>query len=204
MKKKKMENKVKKTRRGDEFNNRKAVSQIVSWVLLLGFAIGLGTGVFLWQARQTEKLSESVVRYASGVLDCQNLNFNVYSSDGCTKVMVKNSGFFDIDGFVIRSFSSFGVGGVVEEVFIKAQKEGVLDVGLVDAEKVEVMPVVKVEGELVGCKDVIREVSCKGLDDIQVVACNTADSQGTCNLLGGLGVVTCQECCDNLKKCCGC
>lgn len=183
--------------------NRRGVGQIVSWILLLGLAVALGTGIFLWQVRQTEELGSSTIRFASGVMECQNLNFNAYSSKGCTEVTIKNSGYFSIDGFVVRIFSSFGVGGEVKEVFVKAQKSGVLSVGVVDAEKVEVMPVVSVEGELVGCQGRIKEVSCRGLDDIQVEACESADANGNCDLLDDLGIVTCQECCDNLERCCG-
>lgn len=196
--------KSKKKKAEHDCDGRKAIAPVISFILLLGFAVALGTGVYLWQVRQAESLSEGVVRYASGILACQNLNFNAQSSDGCTKVSIKNSGFFDVDGFVVRSFSSFGAGSEVKTVFVQAQKEGVLDVNLVDAEKVEVMPVIKVEGELVGCKDMVRSVDCKGLDDIQTEACNVADSQGTCSLLEGLGVVTCQECRDYLGKCISC
>lgn len=196
--------KIKKSKKEHDSESRKAIAPIISTILLLGFAVALGTGVYLWHVGQTEKLGKGVIRYASGIMDCQNLNFNAFSSDGCTKVMIKNSGFFDVDGFVVRSFSSFGVGSEVKEVFVRAQGSTVFDVGLVDAEKVVVMPVVEVEGELVGCTDAVREVSCNGLDDIQVEACNVADSKGNCDLLDGLGVVTCDECCKVLKKCCVC
>lgn len=191
-----------KTRKHEkDICKRNAIAPIISTILLLGLAVAIGTAVYSWQVRQTEQLGKSMVRFASGVLECENINFNAQSSDGCTKVSIKNSGFFDVDGFVVRSFSSFGIGSEVETVFVEAQGSTVLDVGLVDAEKVEVMPVVKVEGELVGCKDVVRKVDCTGLDDIQMEACNDADSQGACSLLDGLGVVTCQECWKYLRKC---
>lgn len=201
-----MESKKKKAKKAkhDLDDGKKAIAPIISFVLLLGLAVALGTSVFLWHARQTERLGEGVIRYASGVMSCQELSFNAYSRDGCTKVVIKNNGYFSIDGFVVRSFSSFGIGSEVEQVFVKAQSSDTLSVGLVDAEKVEVMPVVKVEGESVGCKDRVREVDCTGLDDIQVEACNTADSEGSCHLLAGSGIVTCQECRDYLGKCVSC
>lgn len=186
------------------FETRKAVAPIIATVLLLGFAIALGTSVYLWQARQTESLSKGMVRYASGVLECDNVNFNVNAEEGCTKTTIKNSGFFDIDSFVVRSFSNFGAGSRMREVFIDAQKSDVLELGLVSAERIEVTPVVKIEGELVGCKDKVREASCDGLDDLQAEACNAADSKGTCNLLAGSGIVACAECCKYSNKCCSC
>lgn len=200
-----MKSKIRKSKKVErEVENKKAIAPIIATILLLGLAVTLGTSVYLWQVRQTESLSKGLVRFASGVLECDNINFNVYAKDGCTKTTIKNSGFFDIDSFAIRSFSGFGAGSEVKTVFVKAQESDVLDIGLINAEKIEVMPVVKVEGELVGCKDVVREVSCVGLDDIQAEACNAADSKRTCNLLDGLGVVACQECCKNLQKCCSC
>jgi len=185
-------------------HSRKAITPIIATVLLLGFAVALGTSVFLWQARQTESLSKGLMRFASGVLECDNVNFNVQAENGCTNTNIKNSGFFNIDGFVVRSFSKFGAGSKVREVFVKAQKSDVLKLGLVSADKIEVIPVVKVKGELVGCKDKIRESGCDGLDDVQAEACNTADNKGTCSLLAGSGIVGCEECCKYSKKCCGC
>lgn len=186
-----------------EFESKRAIAPIISMVLLLGLAVALGTGVYLWQVRQTEKLGSSVVRFASGVMDCQELTFNVYARDGCTKTTVQNTGYFSADGFVVRSFSSFGDGSEVKEVFVKAKESDVLDLGLVNADRIEVMPVVKVEDELVGCKDRVREVFCEGLDDLQVLACETADDQGTCDSLDGSDIVTRDECCTYLSpKCC--
>lgn len=187
-------------------NNRKRKKAVspVTIVLLLSLAIVISIDIYLWRVKQAEQPTESIFRLDSGVLDCQNLDFDAHSTDGCTKVLVENSGFFDIDSFIIRSFSSFGTGSEVKNVFVKAQESGFLDISIVNAKKVEVMPVIKVEGGFIGCEDVTKEIICTGLDDIQVEACNTADAQGTCSLLEGSGIVTCEECCVHLKKCCIC
>ncbi|MBU4501242.1 MAG: hypothetical protein KKA79_01520 [Nanoarchaeota archaeon] len=181
----------------------RGIAPIVSWILLLGFAIGLATLISLWQIDQTEDFGSSVIRYASGIMDCNELSFNVYSSDGCNTVKIKNSGYFSIDGFVVRSFSGFGAKSDVKEVFVKAQESGELEFILVSADRIEVMPIVDVEGEMVGCKDKVIESSCDGLTELQEFTCEQADPDN-CGRLDGTGVVTCEECCENLEKCCVC
>ncbi len=53
------------------------------------------------------------------------------------------------------------------------------------------------------CK--ISEVSepKKELSELQTEACNTADKAGTCSTrLGEIGIVTKEDCCEVLGKCC--
>ena len=77
----KLKRKTKKMKRGEpEFWSKKAIAPIVSFVLLIGLAVALGTGVYLWQVKQTEGISSGVVRYVSGVMECNEINFNVYTS----------------------------------------------------------------------------------------------------------------------------
>ncbi len=43
----------------------------------------------------------------------------------------------------------------------------------------------------------------KKLNEFQVTACNSADKGGTCDTkLEGLGLVTKEECCSSLGRCC--
>ncbi|MCG2718426.1 MAG: hypothetical protein L6408_06300 [Nanoarchaeota archaeon] len=199
-----MKNKKSKTGKvKHDFDGKKAVAPIISLILLLGLAVGLATAISLWQFEQTENLGSSMVRFASGVMECNEINFNVYAKDGCTKTTIKNGGYFNVDGFVVRSFSNFGAGSKVrEDFFVKAQESDTLEIGLINADRIEVTPIIEVEGELVGCKDKVREAFCEGLDDLQAKACETADAQGNCNLLEGSGIVDKVECCDYLTKCC--
>lgn len=182
--------------------NKKGMA-IVSWVLLLGFVIALATGVFIWQIKQTEELSQGMVKSVSGEMGCEGVVFNVVSRDGCSSLTVSNKGYFDIDQFVIRVFSDLGVDAVVDETFVPVKESSVLNVGVATADKVEVIPLVKVSEGLVGCEQKSVEVSCKGLSEIQKVACEEADPN-KCELLGGLGIVTCGECCAELGLCCTC
>lgn len=168
----------------------------------MGFGVALGSTVFLWQSKYAKEVSGSLIRFVSG--ECEDFNFNAHSRNGCNKIVIKNVGYLRIDGFAIRSFSSLGMSSEIKEIVVKTEESTVLDVGVVDAEKVEMIPLIRVEDKLIGCQDKIRTVDCEGLDDIQMEACDTADSGGTCDLLGGLGIVSCEECCTHLEKCCSC
>lgn len=49
---------------------------------------------------------------------------------------------------------------------------------------------------------VTSTVEAESLSELQITACDSADSAGTCDKLAGLGIVTTEECCQALKKCC--
>lgn len=55
-----------------------------------------------------------------------------------------------------------------------------------------------------GCKkNYESKTDTKFLSDIQVTACNTADSAKTCDTrLAELGIILKEDCCQALKKCC--
>jgi hypothetical protein len=56
---------------------------------------------------------------------------------------------------------------------------------------------------LSSCSTPKSSVQDSKLSDLQVTACNSADKGGTCNTkLEGLGVVTKNQCCNILGKCC--
>ena len=52
---------------------------------------------------------------------------------------------------------------------------------------------------LVGC----AQTEDENLSELQITACNTADDAGTCDTkLAELEIVTTDQCCKNLGKCC--
>lgn len=180
--------------------NKKGMA-VISWVLLLGFAIALATTIALWQVKQTEELSEGMIRFVSGGLQCENVQFNIQAKEGCSNLEVVNNGYFDINQFVVRGFSNSSVGAIVDKTSAPVKKLEPLNVGLINAEKAEIVPVIKVSDELVGCKDKTVEVTCKGLSEIQKFICEQADPD-KCDLLEELETVSQGECCTILQLCC--
>ncbi|MDP2907772.1 MAG: hypothetical protein Q8O03_07560 [Nanoarchaeota archaeon] len=183
--------------------NKLAISPIIATVLLLGFAIALGTSVFLWQVRQTEELSKGVVDFVDAGMGCESVYLNVHAEDGCSSITVVNRGMFDLNGLVVRSFGQFGAKSVTDEIVIDVKKDASLSLGMVNADKIEVVPLLKSSGGLVGCKDRTVSVSCEGLTELQKFTCEQADPNN-CDRLSGTGIVTCEKCCTSLSKCCSC
>jgi hypothetical protein len=81
--------------------NKKALSEIVSYVLLIVIALGLAAGVYVWlrnylpSQNEKEKCSDDV-----------SLELSEYACNSTTKTLtlnIKNSGFFNVSGFFIRA-----------------------------------------------------------------------------------------------------
>lgn len=172
---------------------KKAIAPIISFVLLLGFAIGIASMVYTFSVKQAETLSEKGVSFVSGKMGCENVYLNVKAEDGCSDVTVLNNGMFDVKGLVVRSFSQLGAKSVVDEVLVNVKKDTSLTLGLINADKIEVIPLLKVGKEFFGCKDKLVSISCEGLSALQEFACEQADPDN-CGDLAGTGIVTCEEC----------
>ncbi len=72
--------------------NKRGISQIVAFVLLISFAVGLGTIVMMWYTSTTEKQSATMIGPAEGNIDCENANLNIRPNyDDCT-ISVFNTG----------------------------------------------------------------------------------------------------------------
>jgi len=83
--------------------NKKGLSEIVSYVLLIVIALGLAVGVYSWMryylpAQNQEKCPDDVA-----------LTMKDYSCEnGLLNIILENSGFFNIDGFYIRASNETG------------------------------------------------------------------------------------------------
>lgn len=84
--------------------NKKGISEMVSYVLLIVIAIGISTGVYAWlkgylpSATPKETCNPDV----SLVLE----DYNCSAIDNLTTLTLKNQGYFNIDGFFIRGANS--------------------------------------------------------------------------------------------------
>jgi len=141
--------------------NKKGAGTIIAWVLLLGFAIGLATTVFLWTTQQTEEMGKSAVKFVEGGMQCDNTMINVIKNTDCS-LTVKNSLYLNIEKVVLRNLeqviSKDCDGGSPLEV----KKEITCTESIGWCGNVTVMPIIKVNDDLVGCKNkaVLVEVDC--------------------------------------------
>ncbi len=86
---------------------KKGISEVVSWVLLISMTVVLATIVAMWMMQQTRNVVSSEIE-DTGYL-CDEVAFNVRKADtsvGCSSqafaFVIKNTGSFTIDEFVIR------------------------------------------------------------------------------------------------------
>jgi len=145
------------------FRNKKALSNLIAYVLLITITISLSVMVYGWLKFYVE---EGEVEECSGNVNIVVNGYDCFAGvDGNFTIELKNKGLFNVDGFVIRvhnrSDADFGF-YVLEEIDdvlktgqsynktydfpLTEDAEGVIDVTLVD-----VQPFVR-EGGKIFCK----------------------------------------------------
>ena len=148
---------MKKIRQGfiiKKIKMKKGVSEIISWVLLIGFAVSLAAIVTMWTLRNTETTTEGVVKMVRGDIKCSEVFINL-AIDCTTKTLtVINNGKFKIDKLMIRA------DGTIEtiESNLMPGKEESLNIDFIN--NIEVIPLVKLDKEFIGCSDKAKEVEC--------------------------------------------
>ncbi|MDD5193498.1 MAG: hypothetical protein PHF67_02830 [Candidatus Nanoarchaeia archaeon] len=76
-------------------NGKKAVSEIISYVILVAIVLFLATGVYIWLKTASN---------ATPVADCKTDTSVVVSSYECLgdiKLSIKNNGYFNVDGIIL-------------------------------------------------------------------------------------------------------
>lgn len=137
--------------------NKKALSNLVAYVLLIGMTMALAGMVFGW-----------LKFYVRGddILSCPdnvNLVINSYKCIGGTsvEVEVKNKGFFDVDGYIVRvndkMDAEFGLYKVGEYSGTILTGEGVTEsysISWPSITLIEIQPIIKSEnGEDIYCEN---------------------------------------------------
>lgn len=132
--------------------NKRGISIVVSWVLLIGFTIALAVSIYTWSREQAEQLTEQTVIYVEGKLDCSSVSINVASKEDCSKLNITNKGQLKIEQLVIRIFQDNDLVGDLSEQGLMPFEEVKVATGLV-GNNLEVVPVIKVDKKLIGCVD---------------------------------------------------
>lgn len=157
-------------------SNKKAVSTIVAYVILISIGLSLSVLVYNWLRFYVQDTDKAECPEGVNIIvkdyDCYSDSFNV---------TLKNQGLFNLSGFVLRvhdeegrksgiyyfgnddlrGFEEINIAPGVsinrEYSFAESSKEGVLDTVTL----VEIQPVVREMGEFVYCADVAtQEISC--------------------------------------------
>ena len=85
---------------------KQGVSEIVSWVMLIGLSIAIGMLVLQWSKQQTEQTAEKLTQDVTSSLRCGEVSFNVKfvpaASPVCSQVEIANKGLHTIKELQIR------------------------------------------------------------------------------------------------------
>ncbi len=93
------------------FRNKKAVSLMVSYVLLVSIAIIVATGVFVW-LRTMSNINPSTDCKEGTSLILENY-LCTFGIDGGIDLYLKNNGYFNIDGVILSAGNDTGIFPVV-------------------------------------------------------------------------------------------
>lgn len=135
--------------------DKKGVSEIISYVLLIGFAIGLGILVSTWMKDQAEKTSKTLLEDKAREVTCTDVALNAYFlSPTCDHVNITNKGHYTIKKVAVRSI----FGTETKDVNILPMQSQ--DLYISTTTDVEIIPQIMPEKELLLCGNRKITVTC--------------------------------------------
>ena len=123
--------------------NKKGVSEIIGWVLMIGFAVAIGVMVSRWSLGQADEASQTIVQTSENDVRCSDVRM----SYNCQEL--KNTGVFTIQKVNIISSCSIGPVGVKEAANLKPGGKEELD--KVGCGQVSIIPIIKINEREVSC-----------------------------------------------------
>ncbi len=133
--------------------NKRGISELISWVLIIGFSVALGIMVTSFLKNQASSTTEKIVQDTEGDLRCADVSINAFClSAGAFKIT--NRGYFTIHDIKIRH------GEELKTITINlppGQESESLNIGPGNG---DIIPVIQVEGKLLACIDKKVPVSC--------------------------------------------
>ena len=91
-----------------KLNSKKGISEIISYVLILGLAVALGAMITVWYQSTTQKQTAGIIDPVEGTSQCQDVNVNVaFDYDNC-EISVYNTGTSLINSFKVTYSDSLG------------------------------------------------------------------------------------------------
>lgn len=125
---------------------KKGVSVIISWVLLVGLTVAIGTMVSIWIRTTTEKTVQEQIEQVD--LKCDDIGFNVKNNSECVygsvSFAVNNRGSFTIHDFIIRVDGEVTRNGLntPDKLNILPDQSQDLNIDITPSSEIEFIPVV--------------------------------------------------------------
>lgn len=142
---------------------KQGVSEILVFVILLGFAVSLGVLFFLWYSGFTSEFTESQSKYIEGSIDCERLSIAIKLMSGCSRVMVENRGDIALKQLVLRAYKEKSlVGSMKSEIDLGAGGIKAVNItGITGTpDRIEFLPIISVGKGLASCSGKGITLSC--------------------------------------------
>ncbi|MFH0752696.1 MAG: hypothetical protein V1914_03825 [archaeon] len=133
-------------------SNKKGISPVISWVLILGFSMTLAVVVTSWYLQQSEQMTESSLTTLEGGMECNEVSINVaYTYDGVNCwLKVSNTGKYKIDSVKINTVTKPYDKNPKEYWNFTNNDPDPLDI-LCEETKITVNPILKRGDNLISC-----------------------------------------------------
>lgn len=129
--------------------NKKGVSPIIAWILILGLSISLGVFVTEWYLKSSKTMTENTLSTLEGGIECNDVNVNVAFTKHGNDCIIKiaNTGQLKIDSVKINN---------AQKDYGKNPKEyknfTTTDIpDLCTTTNIVVIPILKTENNLINC-----------------------------------------------------
>ena len=129
---------------------KRGISELISWVLMIGFTVALAVIVTQFLREQAETTSENIVIDTEGDLRCSDVSLTAYCFTQ-DSIKIKNKGYFTIYEIRVRKneeLTSYPIN------LKPGQESETLNTG---PGNLDIIPIIKVEDKLLACSD--RKVS---------------------------------------------
>jgi FlaG/FlaF family flagellin (archaellin) len=128
--------------------DKKGISVLISWVLMVGFVVGLAAMVTMWSTGFIGNLTEQQLSQKEKDIHCQSIKIAVgctYDQSGVT-VKIKNKGNFNVHGARIRFKLSGGTSKDEEVVdLLRVNTEITRSFSMTNTETIEIFPKGKID-----------------------------------------------------------
>lgn len=142
--------------------NKKAISPVIAWVLLIGITVSLSAIYMVWIRGQIEELGEGTIIEVSKSLDCQNAHLNVRVEE-CNPInlTIANKGPLKTVKIRVVASTTTSTDNLDFDLEILPQKTKTLNTQITPQNlvKLSVMPILKIDDKLIGCGEQRREVN---------------------------------------------
>ncbi|MEA3378541.1 MAG: archaellin/type IV pilin N-terminal domain-containing protein [Nanoarchaeota archaeon] len=143
--------------------NKKGVSPVIAFILLLSLAVTLGLLITYWSKESAETQVDTILTPISNAAECEQINININNYDTCL-LKIYNAGTRTIEQLEINVLPLIpeNPNPIVIQEPILPQTWMETNLQLKTGSNVEIFPFLMLEGKLVKCqKNKVFEIDCE-------------------------------------------